>query len=77
VKESLFALAVLACPVGMGLMMWLMMRGKKHSSPPQNESTTTTTPADAEIASLRAELDQLRAEARDRETPPIHKDRFS
>ncbi len=51
-------LAVLACPVGMGLMMWMMMRGGK--------STNQTPPADAQVTRLRAELDQLKAAQRDR-----------
>lgn len=74
-KESLYALALLACPVGMGLMMWLMMRGQKRTDQPRNGSISA--PADAEIAGLRAELDQLRAEVRDRETPPSRADRSS
>jgi hypothetical protein len=53
--EALLSLAVLACPVGMGLMMWLMMRG---SGKQQHEGASAQ---DAEIAGLRAELDQLRA----------------
>ncbi|WP_020388718.1 hypothetical protein [Kribbella catacumbae] len=70
-EQSLLALAVLACPVGMGLMMWLMMRGKKGPAPPQEGASPSR--ADAEIASLRAELDQLRAETRDRQTPPSNR----
>ncbi|MGH3520330.1 MAG: hypothetical protein ACRDQ7_23685 [Haloechinothrix sp.] len=56
----LISLAVLACPVGMGVMMWMMMRGNKQkdssSAPPKATGT------DAELAQLRAELDQLKAE---------------
>lgn len=70
-EQSLLALAVLACPVGMGLMMWLMMRGQKRPAPPEEGSSPS--PADAEFASLRAELDQLRAETRDRQTPPSNR----
>ncbi len=46
-----YLLLVLACPVGMGLMMWLMMRG--------NKSAPSSGP-DPEVARLRAELDELR-----------------
>ncbi len=68
-KELLYTLPLLACPVGMGLMMWFMMRGKKD-----DDQSGTDTPSagpdattEAQIASLRAELDQLRAGQRDRE----------
>ncbi len=32
-------LLLLACPVGMGLMMWFMMRGSKAAPSPQPEAT--------------------------------------
>jgi hypothetical protein len=54
-SEALYALALLACPVGMGAMMWFMMRGSK-SSPTQAKPAE-----EAELAKLRAEVDQLRA----------------
>ncbi|MDQ3223095.1 MAG: hypothetical protein M3Q75_06455 [Gemmatimonadota bacterium] len=47
---SLYALALLACPVMMGLMMWMMMRGGN------------TQPADAETANKQAELTRLQAQ---------------
>ncbi len=58
--ESLYALALLACPVGMGAMMWMMMRGNKGQ--PAEESTTHK---QAELARMQAEIDQLRAADRD------------
>ena len=59
--ELLRSLAILACPVGMGLMMWFMMRGQGKQAAPQSPPST-----DAELTGLRAEIDQLRAEQRDR-----------
>jgi hypothetical protein len=58
--ESLYALALLACPVGMGVMMWVMMRGHK----PEPEDTAAK---QAELAALQAQIDQLRAAQRDRD----------
>lgn len=49
-------LLALACPVGMGLMMWMMMRGQAlRCRTPQGQK-------DAEIARLRAEVEELKAE---------------
>ncbi|MCZ2817999.1 hypothetical protein [Modestobacter sp. VKM Ac-2984] len=54
-SELLYLLVLLACPVGMGAMMWWMSRS--HGSAPQpNEDDH------AELAGLRAEVDELRAE---------------
>lgn len=64
--EAFYAVAVLACPVGMGLMMWFMMRGGKESAPNvPDERSAQPSATDAEVAALRAEVDQLRAERRD------------
>ena len=53
----LYALALLACPVGMGLMMFMMMRGQKSSTPP------TPSAADrGEVDALRAEIEALKAD---------------
>ena len=55
--ELFYSLAILACPVGMGLMMWFMMRG-------MNNAPTVTPAQDAELARMRVEIDQLRAAER-------------
>ena len=50
-ESLLYGVAVLACPVGMGAMMWSMARG--GGAAPQRDS---------ELQRLRAEVAQLRAE---------------
>ena len=57
--ESLYALALLACPAGMGLMMWMMMRGKTTPSDTDAEAKRV------ELVGLKAQIDQLLAEQRD------------
>lgn len=53
-EQFLLFLPALACPVGMGLMMWLMMRsrgpGEKAATPDQEQ----------ELAGLRAQIEALR-----------------
>lgn len=56
--EAFYALALLACPVGMGLMMWFMMRGAKNAAP-------DTAASPDEIRRLRAEVESLRGSRRE------------
>jgi len=55
-QNLLLGLAALACPIGMGLMMPLMARRRRSptDSPPN--------PAAQQIADLRAEIAQLKAD---------------
>jgi hypothetical protein len=53
--KLLYLLPVLACPVGMGLMMWLMMRPKHGSQPVPGADQQ-------ELLRLRKEIDALRTE---------------
>ena len=55
------SLILLACPVGMGLMMWFMMKGQRAGS----TARTPTTPPSVEV--LRAERDRIDAELRSHE----------
>ena len=59
--QFLAALPLLACPVGMGAMMWWMSRHRgndDHASQGSGEA--------GELTRMRAELDQLRAAHEDR-----------
>jgi hypothetical protein len=49
-ESVLLTLAVLACPVGMGLMMWFMAKGMRKESKPAR---------DASIDDLRAEHSRI------------------
>ncbi len=55
--QSLYPLALLACPVVMGLMMWLMMRGSKDQTPQDR-----VPPKPDDVSRLQGEIDRLRAE---------------
>jgi hypothetical protein len=48
-------IAALTCPIGMGLMMWMMMRGRHENDGDAGERRQ-------EVAELRAEIDQLKAQ---------------
>lgn len=67
-SHLLYVVPALACPIAMGLMMWLMMRGHQSTEP----RTPTTTQGD-EIARLRAEIDELRGRQAGASEPTTHK----
>ena len=58
-EQILYPLVILLCPLGMGVMMWIMMRADKTK--PRDRSPEDST---AEVARLRAEVDEMRAARR-------------
>jgi hypothetical protein len=65
--QFLYPLLLLACPIGMGLMMWFMARGGLHAS--QRGSLIDPPAAQSELDELRKEVAELRAAQKDtRET---------
>lgn len=67
-SEIFYALAVLACPVGMGAMMWMMMRGQGNKDQGDNAGGGEQ----QQVQQLRAEIDQLKAERAARRTEGTH-----
>jgi hypothetical protein len=71
-EKLLYLLPALGCPLGMGAIMWFMMRSGKSGQAGQAAQPGTLDPVavpDQEIAALRAEVDQLRAAQRDAREP--------
>jgi hypothetical protein len=58
-ESVLLGLAVLACPIGMGLMMWFMAKGMRSGSKPDSKRATSLEELQAEHRRLGAEIDRL------------------
>ena len=58
---ALADLAYLACPVGMGGMMWMMMRPSKDRAPRGDSEVDER----AELERLRQEVEELKTAQRD------------
>ncbi|MFD7404174.1 hypothetical protein ACFV7R_16175 [Streptomyces sp. NPDC059866] len=67
-RDLLYVLPVLACPLGMGLMMWMMMRPGRRTQPkdadhpPYVRSAADQPQSPQDVAALREEIADLRAE---------------
>lgn len=61
-EGTLLSLAVLACPVGMGLMMWFMGKGKGKDQAAHNGSSRDSLESRDSLADLRAEHARLGAD---------------
>jgi hypothetical protein len=73
-SSPLFALAILACPLGMGAMMWFMMRGGQNGHPMGRASKPMEPSIDSaqktELARLRAEIDEMKTHLSQRNSDP-------
>jgi hypothetical protein len=58
-ESVLLGLAVLACPVGMGVMMWFMAKGMRSGSKADAKRATSLEELQAEHRRLGAEIDRL------------------
>ncbi|AWK76807.1 hypothetical protein CBI38_35965 (plasmid) [Rhodococcus oxybenzonivorans] len=59
-QQLLLGVAVLACPIGMGLMMWMMMRGG------QNKGADDAS-EQQQLRQLREEINALKADRVERQ----------
>lgn len=70
-ESALLALAVLACPVGMGLMMWFMSKGMKGGeSRAEPERPASLEELRDEQARLSADIERLEETERARNGEP-------
>lgn len=70
-EGTVLVLALLACPVGMGLMMWFMSRGmRSDGAPAKSNRPASVEQLRSEHARLSAEIDGLEQDERARDGQP-------
>jgi hypothetical protein len=62
VEQYLPYLLFLACPIGMGIMMWMMMRGQRSA----DDQPQRPEHPDPRITELESQVNELKAALRDR-----------
>jgi hypothetical protein len=62
-ESVLVSLALLACPVGMGLAMWFMARGMRSESRQQAQEPASLEELQAEHRRLGIEIERLERES--------------
>jgi len=58
-EAALYTLLLLACPVGMGAMMWFMSRGSRAKPSAQDSDLRTVDELRAEQMRISSEIDRL------------------
>ena len=61
-ENLLNLLPLLACPVGMGLMMWLMMGRNRRQDMGSTQAPTVEPSPEDRLAQLRAQLDEVQTQ---------------
>jgi hypothetical protein len=72
-EGALLVLALLACPVGMGLMMWFMSKGMKRDGGQSRSAPASLEELRDEQARLSAQIDQLEASERAPDGEPLRR----
>ena len=69
--SALNVLALLACPVGMGFMMWMMMRGQQAVAPQQAQTPPASAPQETSMVHSAAQEAALLEDVRELEETPV------
>jgi hypothetical protein len=72
-ESVLLGIVLLACPVGMGLMMWFMAKGMRSGSKADRERPASVDELQAEHRRLGAEIERLERDSSSRSLAKTHR----